>query len=107
MAIKKEMQIEIRPSGQSRGCVIMARMNREFRVVENPDPRTWDDFVRAAGGHLLQSTGWGELKSRFGWSALRLALEKDSALVAGAQVLFRRLPLGLCLGYVPRGPVVD
>ncbi|HEX2999162.1 MAG TPA: peptidoglycan bridge formation glycyltransferase FemA/FemB family protein [Armatimonadota bacterium] len=85
----------------------MLRMNREFRMIENPDPRAWDDFVRAGGGHLLQSAGWGELKSRFGWSALRLALEKDGALVAGAQVLFRRLPLGLCLAYVPRGPVAD
>ncbi|MBI4785561.1 MAG: peptidoglycan bridge formation glycyltransferase FemA/FemB family protein [Chloroflexi bacterium] len=82
-------------------------MNPEFRIVENPDPGAWDDFVCAHGGHLLQSAGWGELKARFGWSALRLALDRDGELVAGALVLFRNLPLGLRLAYLPRGPVCD
>jgi lipid II:glycine glycyltransferase (peptidoglycan interpeptide bridge formation enzyme) len=85
----------------------MRRVSDKFRVIENPDPCVWDDFVRARGGHLLQSAAWGELKERFGWNALRLALERDGALVAGAQMLFRCLPLGLRLAYVPRGPVAD
>lgn len=85
----------------------MARMSQEFHLVQDLDPRAWDDFVLAGGGHLLQSAAWGELKSRFGWSALRLALKQNGAPVAGAQVLFRRLPFGLCLAYVPRGPVGD
>jgi peptidoglycan pentaglycine glycine transferase (the first glycine) len=40
------------------------------------------------------------LKSRFGWSCRHVV---DGAV--GAQVLFRRLPLGLTLGYVPKGPL--
>jgi lipid II:glycine glycyltransferase (peptidoglycan interpeptide bridge formation enzyme) len=36
-----------------------------------------------------------------------VAVEQDGALHAGAQVLFRRLPLGRTLAYVPRGPVLD
>lgn len=89
------------------GCAIMPRVSHTLRVVENLDARAWDEFVLARGGHLLQSSAWGELKARFGWRVLRLALECDHALVAGAQILFRRLPLGLRFAYVPRGPVAD
>lgn len=55
------------------------------------------DYPRA---HLLQTTAWGDLKSEFGWDVARLANGK-----AGAQVLFRRLPLGFTLAYIPKGPV--
>jgi peptidoglycan pentaglycine glycine transferase (the first glycine) len=79
----------------------------EIRLVENPDATTWNDFVQAQHGHLLQSYPWGELKSRFGWSALRLAVACDQELVAGSQILFRQLPFGLSLAYIPRGPIVD
>jgi peptidoglycan pentaglycine glycine transferase (the first glycine) len=85
----------------------MSYVNSEYRTLENPDVRAWDDFVAARGGHVLQSSAWGELKSRFGWSVLRLALARDDALVAGAQILFRRLPLGLRFAYIPRGPIAD
>ncbi|CAG0945116.1 peptidoglycan pentaglycine glycine transferase (the first glycine) [Anaerolineae bacterium] len=87
-------------------CVIMPRMN-EFQIIENLDARAWDDFVSARGGHLLQTTAWGELKSRFGWRAERLALARGDQLVAGAQLLVRDLPMGMRLAYVPRGPVAD
>ncbi len=76
-------------------------------MIQQPDPQTWDDFLCAESGHLLQSAGWGELKTLFGWRAQRLALERQGRLVAGAQILFRRLPLGLKLAYIPRGPVAD
>ncbi|GIK43059.1 MAG: hypothetical protein BroJett011_68920 [Chloroflexota bacterium] len=64
----------------------------------------WDSRLLARHGHLLQSWAWGELKSRFGWSAVQLyAPGGDTA----AQILFRRLPLGLTLAYIPKGPVLD
>ncbi len=68
----------------------------------------WDAFVAShPQGHLLQLSQWGALKARFGWQAVRLALETDGQLRAGAQVLFRHLPLGRTLAYVPKGPVMD
>ncbi|HID86706.1 MAG TPA: peptidoglycan bridge formation glycyltransferase FemA/FemB family protein [Anaerolineae bacterium] len=74
---------------------------------EDPD---WEAFVAASPvGHLLQSPPWGALKARFGWRPLRLLIEEEQAgsnIVAGAQLLFRPLPLG-SLAYVPRGPVAD
>lgn len=61
----------------------------------------WDDFLsRHPEAHLLQGRAWGALKEDFGWSALRV-----QAGDAGAQVLFRRLPLGLSVAYLPKGPV--
>ncbi len=61
----------------------------------------WDGFLnRFPDAHLLQSGPWGELKAGFGWEPVRVA-----AAGMGAQVLFRRLPFGLTLAYIPKGPV--
>jgi peptidoglycan pentaglycine glycine transferase (the first glycine) len=67
----------------------------------------WNSFVAASpGGHILQSSQWGQLKERFGWQVARLAIEDQGQWQAGAQVLFR--PLGpLTIAYVPKGPVTD
>src|SRR5262245_37401539 len=54
-----------------------------------------------SGTHLLQSQAWGELKSRFGWSAQRV-----QASGVAAQILFRRLPLGFTLAYIPNRPII-
>jgi lipid II:glycine glycyltransferase (peptidoglycan interpeptide bridge formation enzyme) len=63
----------------------------------------WDVFLaQQPDAHLLQTSAWGRLKSEFGWQSAYLA-----AGAAGAQVLFRRLPLGLKLAYIPRGPVIS
>jgi lipid II:glycine glycyltransferase (peptidoglycan interpeptide bridge formation enzyme) len=51
----------------------------------------------------LQTTAWGDLKAAFGWEVVRLAIQ--GRVDAGAQVLFRRLPLGFTLAYIPKGPV--
>lgn len=70
------------------------------------DATVWDRFVASdPAGHLLQTWAWGELKGRFGWRPVRTAVERDGALVAGAQVLFRRLG-PLSLAYVPKGPIL-
>jgi peptidoglycan pentaglycine glycine transferase (the first glycine) len=71
-------------------------------------PETWDRFVAEhPGSHLLQTSSWGTLKSRFGWTAERVALSHNDELVAGAQILYRRLPGLGRLAYVPKGPLVD
>ena len=61
----------------------------------------WNEFLAEhPGAHILQSGEWGELKSAFGWDAVRVV--KNGL---GAQILFRRLPLGLTFAYIPKGPV--
>ncbi len=58
-------------------------------------------------GHLLQHPLWGKFKEEFGWRSVRLALSEGEAFVAGAQVLFRPLPLGFTMAYIPRGPMLQ
>ncbi len=63
----------------------------------------WDSFLQAhRHAHILQTAAWGALKSAFGWQA-----QAVRAGPAGALVLFRPLPLGRSLAYVPRGPLAD
>ena len=66
----------------------------------------WDRLVsQDANGHLLQTWAWGDLKQAFGWTPWRIAIEQDGTLVAGAQVLYRRLG-PLTMAYIPKGPVL-
>jgi lipid II:glycine glycyltransferase (peptidoglycan interpeptide bridge formation enzyme) len=58
----------------------------------------WNRFLhRHPDAHLLQTAEWGELKSAFGWRPVCLVREE-----AGVQILFRKLPLGLTVGYIPK-----
>jgi peptidoglycan pentaglycine glycine transferase (the first glycine) len=77
--------------------------------VTSVEPLQWDQFVAGhSQAHILQSSAWGRLKSQFGWSDERVGLTWQNNLVAGAQVLYRRLPGGLGrLAYVPKGPLAD
>lgn len=78
-----------------------------YTRLSNPDEdATWDAFLEETPwGHLLQTARWGRFKSAFGWRVRRVVAEEDGCLLAGAQCLIRRLPLGAA-AYVPRGPVV-
>ncbi len=59
----------------------------------------WNHFLEShRNAHLLQMAGWGELKKDFGWKPVRCILNNE----VGCQILFRRLPLGLTLGYMPK-----
>jgi lipid II:glycine glycyltransferase (peptidoglycan interpeptide bridge formation enzyme) len=59
----------------------------------------WNQFIKHhPNAHLLQMGEWGELKNNFGWKPIRIVLNNE----VGAQILFRRLPLGLTLGYMPK-----
>jgi peptidoglycan pentaglycine glycine transferase (the first glycine) len=68
----------------------------------------WDRFVTThPHGHTLQLSAWGSLKARFGWAADRVVLAQDGDLTAGAQILYRPLPLGLgTMAYIPYGALV-
>lgn len=65
----------------------------------------WNTFLSACPrAHLLQSPAWGELKGSFGWEVVRIVTGRNGNL-AGAQVFFRRFPLGYSIAYIPKGPV--
>ncbi|NPV66327.1 MAG: peptidoglycan bridge formation glycyltransferase FemA/FemB family protein [Anaerolineae bacterium] len=75
--------------------------------VLSPSASKWDAFVSAhPQAHILQLPDWGALKARFGWRTSCVALAAGNQLVAGAQILYRPLPLRLgCLAYIPKGPL--
>jgi len=64
-------------------------------IVSLPD---WNNFLtQHPNTHLLQTGEWGELKSAFGWKPVRVVSGN-----IGAQILFRKLPLGFTIGYIPK-----
>lgn len=76
-------------------------------LVYNPtmdlqmDSTMWTDYIEGfPQAHVLQTSAWGMLKSSFGWRE-RWIQAND----AGAQILFRKLPLGFTLAYIPKGPI--
>jgi lipid II:glycine glycyltransferase (peptidoglycan interpeptide bridge formation enzyme) len=77
--------------------------------ILTPPADAWDAFVAAhPAGHILQTPAWGELKAAFGWQCAQVALAESDRIVAGAQLLFRPLPLRLAtVAYIPKGPIVD
>jgi len=63
----------------------------------------WDRFLEQyPNTHLLQTGEWGELKSAFGWEAIRIVNGNF-----GAQILFRKLPLGFTIAYIPKLAISD
>src|SRR5437762_9162209 len=57
--------------------------------------------------HLLQSTGWADVKAATGWRAERYVFERGDARVGCVQVLRKRLVGGIDVAYAPRGPLVN
>jgi lipid II:glycine glycyltransferase (peptidoglycan interpeptide bridge formation enzyme) len=61
----------------------------------------WDEFLKNfPNGHILQTGAWGEFKNHFGWFPKHVISGNS-----GAQILFRELPLGYTIAYIPKGPV--
>ena len=58
----------------------------------------WNQFLsQHPNAHLLQIGEWGELKRGFGWKPVRIVSGNS-----GVQILFRKLPLGFTVGYIPK-----
>ena len=78
------------------------------RPATADESRAWDDLIAGtARPHLLQSSGWAEVKSATGWRAERYILEADDGRAGCVQVLRKRAGPGLDIAYAPRGPLCD
>ena len=63
--------------------------------------KDWEIFLSEhPNAHILQTAQWGQLKNHFGWKPQFISQDG-----LGAMVLFRKLPLGLSVAYIPRGPI--
>lgn len=73
----------------------------------HPDDKKWGHFIaQRPRAHILQTAAWATLKSRFGWWSERIALADETGdLAAGAQLLFRQIPiLPFTFAYLGKGP---
>lgn len=79
----------------------------DFRVSFDLDDESWDSFVFGTpSGCHLQSCPWARLKGHHGLKAVRVTAASGGRIVAGGQMLVRRLShLGSIL-YMPKGPLV-
>lgn len=57
-------------------------------------------FQSFPDAHLLQLPEWAEFKGHFGWQSVIFSNQS-----AYAQVLFRSLPAGFTIAYLPKGPL--
>lgn len=83
-------------------------MHWESRLLKEEDRAFYDNFCcRHEKGHILQSYAWGEIKGRSNWTPLRLMILADGEPRGAISILKRSVPLGRCVFYAPRGPVID
>jgi len=67
----------------------------------------WDDFVAGLpDGHYEQTTCWARVREVQGWQVIRLKFERNGNILAGVQILFRKIPWIGKVGYVPYGPCI-
>jgi lipid II:glycine glycyltransferase (peptidoglycan interpeptide bridge formation enzyme) len=81
-------------------------------MTQNLSPITskqWNAFVfNHPRGHFLQLSQWGEQKAAHDWSYEPIVLTKNDEIIAGAQLLFRPLPMKLgTMAYLPYGAYVS
>lgn len=79
-----------------------------YTVTEVRQPDGWNEWLTSSPfADVLQSWEWGEVKKGELWQSLRVRVSEDQTVVAQAQVLIRKMPVGMSLFYIPRGPVLN
>jgi lipid II:glycine glycyltransferase (peptidoglycan interpeptide bridge formation enzyme) len=70
---------------------------------------SWDSQLQAAAdATVFQSYAWGEYKRNHGWTPVRCTgRDKSGRVVAMAQILLKKMPLGIHAGWAPGGPVLQ
>src|ERR1700687_1637768 len=77
-------------------------------TVKEAELREWDAFLaRTAGGSYPQTSSWAMAKLTAGFRTRRFTINNGELILGGAQMLYRRLPLGGSIAYVPLGPVLS
>ena len=76
-------------------------------IMTGISPERWDKFLSGfPDAHILQTRSWAKLKTNYNWEPRWLISENQENLIGG-QFLFRSLPLGFSVAYLPKGPVTE
>lgn len=80
--------------------------NIHIEVSCDLEDKSWDEFLaQTEYGHHVQSSFWARVKATLGWKVQRIKIMEAGQIVAGAQILTRKLSPFISIGYVPKGPV--
>ena len=92
------------------GCGMAEQLILTTSVVHElagKDAATWDAFVANADqSDVSQLQAWSRIRAAAGFSPAYVLVREGQRLVAGAQVLTRRLPVVGLVGYVSSGPLI-
>ncbi|WEV45734.1 aminoacyltransferase [Streptococcaceae bacterium ESL0687] len=70
------------------------------------DKKDHDEFIKSSElVNLLQSSSWAKIKDN--WDNELIGFYKNGQMVASASLLIKKLPLGMSMIYIPRGPIMD
>ncbi len=71
------------------------------------DLAAWDAFVESVPyADVTQLTSWAKIRASAGYTPVYVFVKRDSALIAGAQLLRRRIPIIGWIYYLSGGPLV-
>ncbi len=100
MKLNKELEFET-PEHQ--------KQNRySVTISTDVDNEEWDKFLlNIEGGNHVQSSRWARAKTVQNWKSVTIVLRDAGEIVAGAQMLYRSLPLKFAgyFAYIPKGPI--
>lgn len=78
------------------------------QISKELDDAKWDEFVKQVPeGHHVQSSLWSRLKTMHNWHPLRVMILRDNEIIAGVQMLLKKIPLLGQAGYITQGPVLS
>jgi len=76
-------------------------------VSEEKENSAWDYFLsNAHNGHHEQTSLWGQVKEAYGWKPIRIIIYNNRDIVAGAQILYRKIKCLGSVGYLAKGPCI-
>jgi len=82
----------------------------KFQMVlsEEKENTDWDNFLaNSYNGHHEQTSLWAQVKEHYGWKPIRIIVYQNGTIVAGVQILHRKLRFFGSVGYAAKGPCIQ
>jgi len=81
-------------------------ISQQFSISESLEDPRWDTFVaQNSNGYHIQTSQWAQVKRVMGWKPLRMMIEENGRIIAGAQLLIHDYPVIGNVAYVVRAPL--
>lgn len=84
--------------------------DKKYRCYESTQviDSNWDNFIEAVRGSCVQQlSGWVDVKELEGWNFKRIIYVNENEIIGGYQILIKKLPYPLKIGYINYGPVLS